>query len=639
MKIRIKKFCNIQNVTIETPTILKGTQGMGKSTILRSIYYLLNCADPKTGKRFDERIYSETARQRKEDDFVEVSGFLANKKLTRRSTPKTSRLRGSDLLTVSYNVESNYYIDDIQCNLNEYNELINNHFQGFNPELFLSTSGFLSSSKEEKRAIFEKIIGEYKDFSPEKNNIKSKISEIKKEIDNKKSVLSERKSDLQLNVKNPSANILLTKNDIATLQCEKEQIQENIVLNTPKLTETQMKRNKQIYEKVAEIEKTLYQSKMIDFSEVVNINKINQLNGELQLLKRNLTNIEGEEINENIDLSFFDKKIEEIRTLTTIYDNYDNLKNSYLCNKCHDCTLNCEKKVTDLLTIEELEACINELGIQDFEQQKEDYLLKKQSEIKEKKEKKEESIKRLLNEIEIVEKELETIEKEFNNLKEKRKELEIKEFKEREEFKKVKNNQIKELLTKLEHVEEVDFVKESLKIDEIDKEIEKLQTILNDLLIEKKQFDEVEGIKKNAKSRIETLSNEIKTMEEALINAEKIQIDIEQQEIDYFTNLQNKINNILPKPAEVSLFKNNVSKEGFKFDFELSFNNKLDFSTSEEMEQFIPFLQFLHKELNIVDVPICVDEFSVFTGDIKNFGNLILCVADKNVKELQIIKI
>ena len=638
MKIKIKKFCNLSEIDIETPCRLIGAQGAGKSTILRSLYYLLNCSDPKTGKRFDERIYSENARSHKNDDFAEVSGYLNNIKLTRKSTPKTSRVRGSDEVNITYNVESTYYINDIQCNLNEYNEVISNHFVGFSPELFLSTAGFLNSSKDEKRAIFEKIIGEKKDFTDEKNEKKSKVTDIKKDISIKKNILSDRKADLLIECKNPTAEILLINSQIESLRKEKDDIQQNLAANAPKLTQLQVDENNAIRSKIAEIERERYVSKIIDLSQVVN--KINDLRNELSLKENQIQAVTDKQIDEIIDTSYFDEKLNRVVYLTHVYQNYDEIIGKSRCNKCAICFIeNCPEKEVGIESFEAVETELNYLLSQHYDVQKSDFVAKKQKEIESKKQAKADELTRLNEAKSELEREINKQNAEFLKLKKQKEAVEKSTQKEISDFEKNKEIRINELLNKLHHVEEIDSSKEDAKIKEIVNKISELQIKLNELQTQKKRFDEICGIRENAEKRIKELSEEIISLEKSLVVAEREQIGVENQEVEYFRTLENNINSILPSGVTVSLFKENVSKDGFKFDFELNFNNKLDFSTSEEMEQFIPFLQFLHKTLGIIDIPICVDEFNVFTGNINNFGNVILCVADKTVNQLLIEKL
>lgn len=630
MKIKIKKFCNLSQIEIETPCRLIGSQGVGKSTVLRSLYYLLNCSDPKTGKRFDERIYSENARSQKNDDFAEVSGYLNNIKLTRKSTPKTSRVRGSDEVNITYNVESTYYINDIQCNLNEYNEVISNHFGGFSPELFLSTAGFLNSSKDDKRAIFEKIIGEKKDFTDEKNAKKSKVTDIKKDISIKKNILSDRKADLLIECKNPTAEILLINSQIKSLRKEKDDIQQNLAANAPKLTPLQVDENNAIRSKIAEIDRERYVSKIIDLSQVVN--KINDLRNELSLKENQIQAVADKQIDETIDTSYFDEKLNRGVYLTNIYQNYDKILGLSICNRCAICFIeNCPEKEVGIESFDAVETELNYLLSQHYDVQKSDFVAKKQKEIESKKQFKEAELQRLNESKAVLESDIYVKTNEFSKLKEIKNVAEKRTQKEISDFEKNKEIRINELLNKLHHVEEIDNSKEDTKIKEIVNKISELQIKLNELQTQKKRFDEICGIRENAEKRIKELSGEIIALEKSLVVAEREQIEVENQEVEYFRTLENNINSILPTGATVSLFKENVSKDGFKFDFELNFNNKLDFSTSEEMEQFIPFLQFLHKILGIIDIPICVDEFNVFTGNIQNFGNVILCVADKTV--------
>ena len=634
MKIRIKKFCNLQDVAVETPAQLIGSQGVGKSTILRAVYYALNCSDPKTNKRFDERIYSESARSKGEDDFAEVSLIFDNKKLTRRSVPKTSRVKGSEEVAVIYNVESRYYVNDVQITLSEYESVISEHFKGFKPEIFLSTSGFLNSTKDEKRAIFEKIIGDRKDFSDEKNSKKSKINEIKKDITIKQSVIADRKADLLIEVSNPSVNILLTENDVRELQREKQSILEQIAKNAPKLTDLQISENSEIRKQIGELERAVFSSNFVDTSNEI-FEKFLLIRTELKVRKQQLEELEV--VNEIINTEDFDVKIKQVEDLQNLYDNYEKIKENSLCKKCVVCTLtNCKHRDNDLPAIEEVENQLNEMLLHDFQQQKTDYILLKEKEIKEQKEKRINAEKRLQDAISELQSELDKNEIEFNKRKELAKIEQEKHKEKKTKFEAEKQAKIKELQAKLHVLEEPDNEIEKLKISEIEKLIKDKEFDLLNLRKEKSKFDEIQGIKENAEKRIIELNEQLNAMQQSLINAEKELISVESQEVEYFKALEGRIYSLLPEGVNVSLFKNNKSNEGFKFDFELNFNEKLDFSTSEEMEQFIPFLQWLHKQLNIIDIPILVDEFAVFTGNIEDLGNSIICVADKNVKELTI---
>jgi len=191
MKITIKKFMELTNVIINTPSRIEAGHDVGKSTIFRAVLFAITGKDVD-GKEFDGKIYPKNSIMLSDLNVeveIEQSGVVFNK----QAKGSEKRQKGSDETELQRSVTCIYSLDYRVVNKSEYDAKILEVFGNFH--LFCNPDYFRNLDKNNKRAIFSGLVkidkNSYFDGLADKKTMSGKISAQKDLISATNSKLEE----------------------------------------------------------------------------------------------------------------------------------------------------------------------------------------------------------------------------------------------------------------------------------------------------------------------------------------------------------------------------------------------------------------------------------------------------------------
>lgn len=252
MKLKINQFQELKAVEVEFPAVIRGRNGVGKSTIKRALAYVLNQTNPETGKTFGNEVYPltpTTAAEIYAEVTLEGFGFT----LTRRSEPtaqQREKWQKGDQLSVVNVCKRN----GVSVKVAEYQHNVDALTKG------LDIDSLLKDSKK-MRAFLVRLSGmDAYDENPLKE-ARVKLEKKRKDIEIKSAIIRENESNIaELREKraaeaNPRAQIAVLDGEVANLRAKDNELTAKMADLQPRLTDDERKSNEGINAKIIELER------------------------------------------------------------------------------------------------------------------------------------------------------------------------------------------------------------------------------------------------------------------------------------------------------------------------------------------------------------------------------------------------
>lgn len=633
MKVTIKKFMELQNVSFSIPVKIEAGHDVGKSTIFRAVIFAITGKDVN-GKDFDGCIYpkkSETVEDLQVEVQIEQSGVI----FTKVAKGSEKRQKGSEETILQKSVTSTYMIDFKVVGKTEYDSKIAEVFGNF--QLLCNPYYFRNLDKAQKRSIFASLVeidkNSYFDGIADKTYTNGKISEQWAYIAAKQANLKEFQQ-----VQQPEAiEIVDYKSQIDSLQKQRNEMQ-------PTLTELQENENLEINLQISQLEKSVFiPEKLIPYwsePEKPKYIDVEALQCELDRTKISEPNI----VMLDVAIDNMKKKIEQIKSLSLQIENYeDNVKNSK-CIVCQVCFTPCEFKRVELKPLSELQDEFSRLMPLEFaekslvnaESQKIDYIRKFEDDKAEK--------------IDTLQKQILDAENKNAEMKsdyEKRSEIVASEnLKFKEQNDEISNkNSLSAATFETEKAQKIQDLKSKLHERpvfnpfEIDDKIEILTTHDKVQFIAISQYNKELGAYDHAQKRISEISAELQEMKKVLINYERDLIAFEAAEKAYYTDFENKINSEMPENVKVFLFKKNLLNDGYSEVFDIEFNGSIYAGNGKTIAFYIFLCSWFQSKFG-VDLPIFIDEAIILQDKLySNVKNSVVLFRNDNYSTLKITEL
>jgi hypothetical protein len=633
MKINVVKFMELQGVSFETPVKIEAGHDVGKSTIYRAVLFAVTGKDVN-GKDFDGSIYpkkSDTIEDMSVEVQIEQSGVVFCKKA--KGTDK--RVKGSEDSTLQRSVTATYMIDFATVTKTEYDAKILEVFGNF--QLFCNPDYFRSLDKDKKRSIFASIVKidklAYFDGIEDKTYTNGKITEQKKAIAAKQANLEELGS-----VQEPiQLNLVDIKPEIDSLQEQRNSAQ-------PKFTEIEARENLDFNFQISEIEKSVFVpvplkpiTPLPNEPTLIDLDKLRKKYNELQISEPDTVEIETK-------IATAKRTIEAIRTLSIQIANYDENVKSAKCTVCQVCFTPCEYKrieveplsklqeqLSQLATVEECENRISKLEsekidyLRTFEETKQAALADIKSDGITGKLRNEQLMFDYMNLCKVINETNADISTDNSSIS-KKNSLNI------STFETDKATQIQALKSKLHVLQPVDF-------SEIDEKIKELNESLSLQQIAIDNYNELLGTYKHAQKRIEEISIELKALKSALIKHERYLIAFESAEKKYYTDFENAINSEMPENVKVSLFKKNLSNDGYSDTFDIEFDGSVYAGNGYTIAFYIFLCNWFQTKFEKY-LPIFIDEAIILNESLySNIKNTVILMRNDEQKTLKITEL
>ena len=634
MKVTIKKFMELQNVSFSTPVKIEAGHDVGKSTIFRAVLFAITGKDVN-GKDFDGCIYPKKSVT-VEDLHVEVQIEQSGVIFTKIAKGSEKRQKGSEETELTRSVTCTYMIDFKVVGKAEYDEKVYavfNHFQLLcNPEYFRNLD------KNQKRSIFASLVeidkSAYFSGIADKTYTNGKLSEQRAAIAAKQANLTEFKQ-----VQQPEAiEIVDYKSQIDALQKQRNEMQ-------PTLTEEQEQHNLDINLQISELEKSVFiPEKLIPYwsdPEKPKYIDVYHLHDELFNVKFSEPNTKLMDI----AIDNFKKKIETIKSLSLQIENYeDNVKNSK-CTVCQVCASpNCEFKRVEIKPLSELQEEFSRLmplefaekSLENAESQKIDYLRKFEEDKAEKIDTLEKQIKDAEYQNKIAKDSYNsnsaTVANENLKIQLANEEITRRHFQAVASFEFYTAEKIKYLKSKLHE-------RQAFNPFEIDDKIRLLQENDKTQQLAIDSYNELNGVYQHAQKRISEISAELQEMKKVLINYERDLIAFEAAEKQYYTDFEAKINSEMPKNVKVSLFKKNLSNDGYSEVFDIEFNGSVYAGNGYTIAFYIFLCSWFQSKFG-VDLPIFIDEAIILQDKLySDVKNAVILFRNDNYNTLKITEL
>lgn len=634
MKITIKKFMELSNVTIQTPAKIEAGHDVGKSTIFRAVLFAITGKDIY-GKEFDGRIYPKTAVTLSDltvEVEIEQDGTTFNKK----ANGAEKRQKGSDETELQRSVTAVYSIDFRVVGKAEYDAKIQEVFGNF--QLFCNPDYFRLLDKNEKRKIFASLVNidknSYFAGLPDKKTVSGKIKAQKDQIEVTEAKLSELSK-----VQEPE------KLEVIDYGTQLAGLREQRQDTSPKFSDEQLAENNELNHKIAQLENATFIPDPlipllpeIDEPKLVDINVFQKELENVQLSEPDTYFVDGQILR-------MESKIKTIKSLTLQVENYDeNVKNSK-CTICQVCTTHdCQFKRVELAPLDDLQNELSKLMPLEFAEKSLEMLEnEKINFLRHFEEKKEGEILRLQNNIN---KTLDmnaaaTVDYSTKKAEHNKKADEInaanaaiktKNAESLANFESDRANLISELKGQLHALPAFDYSEIDEQIKHIEASRENQQALID-------SYNERKGAYNYATDRIKELSKDLQELKSALYGFERELIKIEDAENSYYSDFEAKINSEMPENVHVLLFKKNLSNDDYSECFEIEFDGSVYAGNGKTIAFYIWLCSWFQTKFG-KDLPIFIDEAIILNESLYcDVKNTVVLMRNDNCKTLKITEL
>jgi len=634
MKVTIKKFMELANVSLTTPVKIEAGHDVGKSTIFRAVLFAVTGKDVN-GLDFDGCIYPKKSVT-VEDLQVEVQIVQSGYIFTKIAKGSEKRTKGSEETSLQKSVNATYMIDYKVVTKSEYDEKIVEVFGNF--QLFCNPYYFRNLAKDEKRKIFASLIeidkSAYFIGIPDKTTTNGKLTQQRAAIAAKQANLQEFQQ-----VQQPEPiEVVDYKSQIDALQKQRNEMQ-------PTLTDEQEAENLEINLQISQLEKSVFiPEKLVPYwsePEKPKYIDVDELQNELIKVQISEPNV----VMLDVAIDNMKKKIETIKSLTLQIENYEeNVKNSK-CTVCQVCYApNCEYKRVEIKSLAELQEELSrymplesaEKSLENAESQKIDYIRKFEDDKAEKIDYLQKQIRDAENKNAEMksdyEKRSEIVASENLKFKEQNDEISNKNSLSAATFETEKAQKIQDLKSKLHERPAFNPFEIDDKIDNLKLEIEYQQRQAD-------KYNRDLGAYEHAQKRITEISAELQEMKSVLIGLERDLIAYEAAEKRYYNDFEAKINNEMPQNVKVSLFKKNLSNDGYSECFEIEFDGSIYAGNGKTISFYIFLCNWFQSKFG-KNLPIFIDEAIILNEKLySNTKNAVILMRNDNYSTLKITEL
>lgn len=634
MKVTIKKFMELANVSFNTPVKIEAGHDVGKSTIFRAVLFAATGKDVN-GRDFDGCIYPKKSVT-VSDLYAEVEIVQSGYIFTKIAKGSEKRTKGSEETSLQKSVNATYMIDYKVVNKSEYDEKIQEVFGNF--QLFCNPDYFRNIAKDEKRKIFASLIeidkSAYFIGIPDKTTTNGKLTQHRAAIAAKQANLQEFQQ-----VQQPEPiEIVDYKIQIDSLQKQRNEMQ-------PTLTDKQESENLDINLQISVLEKSVFiPEKLIPYwSEPEKPKYI-----DIDELQNELIKVQVSEVNTllfDTSIKNLQEKINQIKSLHLQIENYeDNVKNAK-CTLCQVCTApNCQFKRVEIKSLAELHEELSrymplesaEKSLENAESQKIDYIRKFEDDKAEKIDSLQKQINESVNKNAFAksdfEKQLQIIDKENAKIEYKNAQISILNSQSIASFETEKQIKIQSLKSKLHERPIFNPFEIDDKIDNLKLEIEYQQRQVD-------KYNRDLGAYEHAQKRITEISAELQEMKSVLIGLERDLIAFEAAEKRYYNDFEAKINSEMPQNVKVSLFKKNLSNDGYSECFEIEFDGSIYAGNGKTISFYIFLCSWFQSKFG-KNLPIFIDEAIILNEKLySNTKNAVILMRNDNYNTLKITEL
>lgn len=607
MKLKINQFQELLGVEVTFPAIIKGRNGAGKSTIKRALAYVLNQNNPETGKTFGNEVY-RTDPDTAVEIYAEVELVGDGFTLTRRSEPTAQQRekwqRGDQLSVVNV-----CKLNGIPVKVTEYQQNVDALTKG------LDIDSLLKDPKK-MRAFFVRLsgLGAY-DETPLKE-ARVKLEKQRKGLEIKTAIIRDGETNLaDLREKraaesNPRAQIAVLEVEVSDLRSKANQLTTKMADLQPRLTEDERKKNAEINAQIIELERK--QPPVAPMPQLV-------------LLPHVTANVEALQ-NEIAELKTHPAPVADVK-LTAEAECHISKANEYderaaaaensekKCQKCAICTAaeNCPDCVVVGGTADEwrAKAASERAAAADLNDVIADKLAMDDSEHRAR-----------LERLAIAENELANIKESEtarnaeidteNNRRRAEYDEAITHYNENHEkevtsWEVEKAAKIADLRSQIIVPVFVDVTDQKNKLRALNELITMKETDLKSMKAKERELSDIEASISTITANCEKHRAELAVMQEQLVT---LTADVERLKADrlqYYRELEEIINDILPADISVALFRQNISNDDFSECCDLYFKGKSTMSGAESLVFRATLSQALQRAAG-VDLPIIIDE-------------------------------
>ena len=252
MKLKINQFQELKAAEVTFPAVVRGRNGVGKSTIKRALAYVLNQQNPETGKVFGNEVYPLNPNTAA-DIYAEVELVGVGFTITRRSEPTAQQRekwqRGDQLSVVNV-----CQLNGVPVKVTEYQQHVDTLTKG------LDIDSLLKDPKK-MRAFLVRLsgLGAY-DETPLKE-ARVKLEKQRKDIDIKSAIIRDNETNIasirekRAAEANPRAQIAVLEGEVATLRAKADELTAKMADLQPKLTEEERNNYEAINDQIVAIER------------------------------------------------------------------------------------------------------------------------------------------------------------------------------------------------------------------------------------------------------------------------------------------------------------------------------------------------------------------------------------------------
>lgn len=582
MEIKIKRFMELQDIDLATPCTVSGRNGSGKTTILRAVLWVLSGKDIN-GTTFSENVYPNFIKNIS-DCNADVSVYLQGREFRKETNGKETRKLGEQDATIVKSIATKYYVDGQIVNSSSYAEEIQKYTKGFDFQLFANPNYLEAMTKDEKKDIFQRIFN-FEEFTTDVST-----TTLKNSIAN----TNEKIKELKNQVKGFAEVVKPEPIEFSNFDTSIEEIESQIKTNTPKLTESEVAENNEIYTQLDLLQKESFgEFKAIELKPLENVKD----------LKNKLNDVYSRQFNANE----FNIKIYSLQKKIILITALKNALNHNWCSTCSLCTVeDCPSRSVDGRSIESIQFELDMMEDKDvviLQNKVESLIVQKENAETEFEQAKEAEKTKIEAEIAKIEAENAKIEAENASIEaENAKKLEDHNSR-KFSFEASKEEKIKELKNRINFAKQVNN-------NDLYKELTVLRSKKNaqqDLIDE---FNKKMGAFENAKMQIEIKTSEIEKL--AVIRAKDEREFILQKEAErsYYEELQKQINEKLPENINIFLYTKNKSNDDYTPVFDLTFDDSKYYSQGQRVVSFAKLCEFFQNEVG-VNFPIFIDEIGV----------------------------